>query len=433
MPAVPQTPPTPPVLAKEFRIIRLLGEGAMGKTFVARNLLSGELVAIKTLKLAQSENLKSFELFKREAEVMSSIQVQGVPRFYKSIVSDNMGGECYIVQEYIEAPSLQSYLDMGRTFSEGETIFMLKQLAMILYSLHTAYVPPIIHRDIKPSNILCKLEEIEAQDGQVYLIDFGAVANPQHKSGGSTVAGTYGYMAPEQMLGECTTISDLYAVGATALHMLTGISPVNMESDVFRLKFEDALDQYAPNTSESMRALLGKLLEPKPELRLQSADKLMDDLSHFGELHLQKEITEAEKQHQNRLLRLWRDAQASLDAIKNYAAKPSWKTVPGTLRVLNMNLKLCFEYTFKIQTVSGTLLYTGMYPVANLPTRFQSITNADLPLPCTIAFNPANPRYNYIDAIDENALAQKQEARAKAATISQKKQHFDDSVRNITF
>ena len=92
---------TPKILEKEFRYLKLLGEGANGKTWLALNINTGEKLAIKSLKLSQSENLKSFELFQREAEVLSSVQIEGVPIFYKSIVSENLGGECYIVQQFI--------------------------------------------------------------------------------------------------------------------------------------------------------------------------------------------------------------------------------------------------------------------------------------------------------------------------------------------
>lgn len=148
---------TPQRIALKYRYERMLGEGANGKTYLGRDLNTGKLVAIKALKLLTGANYKSFELFKREAETLSSIQVSGVPKFYQSILSDDVGEECYIIQEYIDAPSIQSYLDQGRIFSEGETLAIMQKVSAILNILHTQYSPPVIHRDIKPSNLLGQL------------------------------------------------------------------------------------------------------------------------------------------------------------------------------------------------------------------------------------------------------------------------------------
>lgn len=264
---------TPQRIAKQYRYIELLGEGANGNTYLADALGKGKRVAIKALKLHQSALFKSFELFKREAETLSSIHVRGVPRFYESILSDDVGSECYIIQEYVDAPSIQSYLDGGRVFSERETLWVMRKVVDILRNLHTQYSPPIIHRDIKPSNILCRLPEDtkEWENINPYLIDFGAVANAQSNSDKSTVAGTVGYMAPEQNFNECFPQTDLYALGATALHMLTGIAPYEMDFHTYALDYRKVLKEHAPKTSRHMRELLGRLLDYSYDKRPASA------------------------------------------------------------------------------------------------------------------------------------------------------------------
>ncbi|MBR4986530.1 MAG: serine/threonine protein kinase, partial [Proteobacteria bacterium] len=268
-------------LAFKYRIERLLGEGSNGKTYLAIARNTGEHVAIKSLKLVQRENFKSFELFKREAETLASLHVNGVPRFYESILSDTIGGECYIVQEYIEGKSIQSFLDKGHVFSEAETLCVMAKTAAILSCLHTQYSPPVIHRDIKPSNILCRFNQfLDWQTVQIYLIDFGAVANARSNSDKSTIAGTIGYMAPEQNFGECMPQTDLYALGATALHMLTGVPPYEMDFDTYSMKYEKALDTYAPKTSEGMRELIGRLINYRYDKRPASALKLMQMISN---------------------------------------------------------------------------------------------------------------------------------------------------------
>ena len=270
---------TPQRIALMYRYERILGEGSNGKTYLATDRKTGKQVAIKALKLVQSENFKSFELFKREAQTLSSIHVPGVPQFYQSILSKTLGDECYIIQEYINAPSIQRYLDAGRVFSESETLTIMQKVASILHILHSQYSPPVIHRDIKPSNLLCRLPEesdtASWQAMQLYLIDFGAVANAHSNSDKSTIAGTIGYMAPEQNFGESLPQTDLYALGATALHMLTGVAPYDMDYDTYSLKYEEALNQYAPKTSAGMRELLGRLLNYAIDKRPATSADLM--------------------------------------------------------------------------------------------------------------------------------------------------------------
>ncbi|MBQ1925717.1 MAG: serine/threonine protein kinase [Proteobacteria bacterium] len=276
---------TPQQLQFKYRYERILGEGSNGKTFLARDLNTGNSVAIKALKLNQSENFKAFELFKREAQTLSSIHLTGVPHFYESILAEETGGECYIIQEYINAPSVLDYLQKGRVFSENETLLLMHKVAEILDILHTQYSPPVIHRDIKPSNILCTLpdenEKAAWHNIQPYLIDFGAVANAHSNTDKSTIAGTIGYMAPEQNFGECLPQTDFYALGATALHMLTGVPPYEMEFDTFSLKYLEALKEHAPNTSKAMCALLGQLLDYDHTKRPASAKVLLDMLDNM--------------------------------------------------------------------------------------------------------------------------------------------------------
>ncbi|MBQ9244248.1 MAG: serine/threonine protein kinase [Proteobacteria bacterium] len=273
---------TPQLLMLKYRYEQLLGEGTNGKTYLATDLRTGDKLAIKALKLNQNDSFKSFELFKREAETLASLNVAGIPKFYESILSEEIGGECYIVQEYIDAPSIQSLLAQGRKFSEDETLTIMKKAAEILHILHTQYAPPIIHRDIKPSNILINLaDKSHLADKQLYLIDFGAVANAHSNTDKSTIAGTIGYMAPEQNFGECLPQTDLYALGATALHMLTGVPPYEMAFETFSIKYNDALDKYAPNTSKKMRKLLGMLLNYAYDKRPASAEALLQMIKNI--------------------------------------------------------------------------------------------------------------------------------------------------------
>jgi len=263
---------TPKILELDYCYKKLLGEGSNGRTWLAKERNTAAEVAIKELKLA--EDPKAVELFLREAEVLKSINVDGVPKFYKSIIQNAEIDTSYIIQEYINHPSLQDALDEGRIFTEDEVIKIVLAVANILQVLQMQYVPPIIHRDIKPANILFEFNS----DGEVrvWLIDFGAVANPQKQSGGSTIAGTFGYMAPEQLQGEVAVQSDFYALGATALHLLTGVSPYDIDSKLFQLQYEPILAEKAPKAGAQIKAFLASTLASEISDRPPSANELIE-------------------------------------------------------------------------------------------------------------------------------------------------------------
>lgn len=423
---------TPQQLIFKYRYERILGEGSNGKTYLAKSLNTDEYVAIKALKLNQSENFKSFELFKREAETLSSLHVPGVPRFYESILSEDLGGECYIIQEYISAPSIQSYLQEGRVFSEEETLIIMQKTAEILDILHTKYSPPVIHRDIKPSNILCKLPQnadpMAWKALRLYLIDFGAVANAHSNSDKSTIAGTVGYMAPEQNFGECLPQTDLYALGATALHMLTGVPPYDMEYRTYALDYNKALDEHAPKTSQNMRELLGNLLNYAHDKRPASASAVLDIIKSLQQGHSLVE----NKRKQNPIL----------SAILRLLNLPSFRTTPRCEKFFNAlnnpeveNVTLvCVPGTVQCLADAQTLEYTffakgqswsGLteYPVhklkfntnpKKLAEEYQELKNLQLqwlepkdpiklPANCLVVYHPKDPSFNKIFLFDENS------------------------------
>lgn len=167
----------------------------------------------------------------------------------------------YIVQEYIDGRSLDAMLRGGYRFSINQVFDIAKKLIAILEALHH-HDPVVIHRDIKPSNILMKPNS----DGsfEVYLIDFGAVANPKVQGGGSTIAGTYGYMPPEQLTGNPSPASDIYALGATLVRILSGVELSEMQVLQFRLM----IDPHLRGVPRPVVRVLHKMLEPVMDQRL---------------------------------------------------------------------------------------------------------------------------------------------------------------------
>ena len=267
---------TPVSLADSYRLERILGHGGQADVYLATRLSDNQPVVIKQLNIDSVKAWKEYELFHREADVLSRLNVSGVAKFYAAIECLEDTPPCsYIVQEYIEGESLASLLKAGHRFQTTEVYDIILQMLKILKQLHMQD-PPVIHRDIKPSNIM--LSSNGSGGYQVTLIDFGAVANPQVQSGGSTVAGTYGYMPPEQLMGRPHPASDIYALGAVAVELFSGISPGQMQVKDFRLIFEPEVQHLPVAVVNTLRSML----EPKIEDRLSSIDSLCKQFRKYS-------------------------------------------------------------------------------------------------------------------------------------------------------
>ena len=268
---------TPDYIKDKYTFIDRLGHGTQGSVFKAIRHSDGKVVAVKKIRIDSVNTWKEYDLFHREADVLASIHEHGVAEFYEAIenLSSNPA-EAYIVQELIEGRSLQIMLKTGFRFTVSRIFNMALGMINLLERLHS-HNPPIIHRDIKPNNIIMKpLADVD--DFEPYLIDFGAVANPTVQKGGSTVAGTYGYMPSEQLVGHPCPASDIYALGATIVYMLTGVEPADMRVADFRL----VIDPYLENVPRPIVRVLHKMLEPRPENRLCDYQRLREIFTQFA-------------------------------------------------------------------------------------------------------------------------------------------------------
>ena len=233
------------------------------------------MVAIKRLLIGSVQNWKEYELFQREANVLSSLDMPGVVKFHEALeVLDTDHPAAFIVQEYVDGHSLAELIAAGRRFPVNRIYDLIIQCLRILENLHH-HEPPVIHRDIKPSNIMLRSENND--DFDVCLIDFGAVANPQVQGGGSTVAGTYGYMPPEQLMGNPCSQSDIYSLAVTAIHLFTNISPAEMETKDFHLIFEPYMQSMPTALIYTLRAML----DPDIHKRFSDYQKLISVFESF--------------------------------------------------------------------------------------------------------------------------------------------------------
>ncbi|MBO0351168.1 serine/threonine protein kinase [Phormidium pseudopriestleyi FRX01] len=250
------------IIKDRYRILKPLGKGGIATTYAAHDLDMGQEVAIKALSLRRLKDWKSLELFEREGRVLSQLNHPGIPNYldYFQLDTDD-DRRFYIVQEIAPGKSLQDWVESGWHPTELEVRDLAQQLLEILVYLHQIS-PPVIHRDIKPPNI------IRQSEGKILLIDFGAVKDTYRHTmtSGSTLVGTYGYMAPEQFRGQAEPATDLYGLGATLLFLLTHKTPADFPEKRLKIDFRPSV-----NISPELGDWLERLLEPLVEDRFISA------------------------------------------------------------------------------------------------------------------------------------------------------------------
>jgi serine/threonine protein kinase len=222
------------LLDGRYRVVRTLGSGAFGTTWLAVRVEDGLEVAIKEIPVRA--DAKSRELIAREVAVLRQLHHPEIPAYIEDfrLGTGRSQSHC-VVQEYIAGPTLAAVL-AGRRFTADEAIAVLEALLPVLEYLH-GLSPPVIHRDLKPGNVIVR------PDGRYALVDFGSVRDAFKGSlGGSTVTGTFGYMAPEQFHGEATPATDLYGLGMIGLALVTRKDPASLHDFEHRVNWRAHAD-----------------------------------------------------------------------------------------------------------------------------------------------------------------------------------------------
>ncbi len=245
----------------------LLGEGSQGSTFDAVDTAAAQPVAIKRFGVRGARSWKDVELAEREARVLASLSHPLLPKYVEHFEED---GSLYLVMEKIEGETLDALRLRTGGVSEEEILRFLTCAADALGYLNSR-TPAVVHRDVKPRNV------VRRPDGSYVLVDFGAVAERMKPAGGSTVVGTVGFMAPEQLQGRAMPASDVYAVGATALAALTGRDPETLPHRGLRV---DARAALAGRVSEPLVQALEQMLEPDPDVRPSSLGTIVARMRH---------------------------------------------------------------------------------------------------------------------------------------------------------
>ncbi|MGH7437677.1 MAG: serine/threonine protein kinase [Polyangiaceae bacterium] len=245
-----------------FVIVGVLGEGGQGRTFDAVDEQVGQPVAVKRFDVRGARAWKDVDLAERETRVLQSLSHPSLPRYVDHFEQD---GVLYLVTEKIEGASLAVLQRQGAPFGEEDAMRLLGDAAKVLAYLH-GRSPPVVHRDLKPANV------IRRPDGSYAFVDFGAVRDNLRPEGGSTVVGTFGYMAPEQFQGRALPGSDVYGVGATVLSLLAGTEPEALPHRGLAIDVRAALKGRA---SERLTRILERMLEPDPDRRAQAIAPLL--------------------------------------------------------------------------------------------------------------------------------------------------------------
>jgi len=265
-----------------YTIEQVLAVSSLAVTYKALRLGDQKPVILKELHFDRLQHWKGYELFEREMNTLRQMRTPHTPRLYAYFEAQTQGHRCfYMVTSFLPGQSLAEKLRLGWRPTEDQLRNLARQMLDILVDLHERE-PRIIHRDIKPSNILVDAKETPS------LVDFGAVqeALREQGGGGSTVIGTFGYMAPEQFLGQATPQSDLYGLGATLLHVLSGRVPAEMtHSDGLGLQFEELI-----NCSEGLKWWLKKMVAANPNERYLSAREARRMLVRLDELRVGSEL-----------------------------------------------------------------------------------------------------------------------------------------------
>jgi hypothetical protein len=250
------------LVADRYKIIRPLGTGAFAHTWLAHDEKENRSVALKVLRPQSAPDWKAYEMFEREGSVLRQLRHHGVPAVYDAFRASWDGADAAILaMEFVEGESLAQMITEKRHIDSDAAVDLFAELLGVLEYLHTR-VPPVLHRDIKPANVIVR------DAGGPVLVDFGAVRNVFRSpdESGSTVVGTYGYMPYEQYMGQASPASDLYALAATFLHLITGRPPSDFMGDDARLVVPTVLP-----CDEKLRAVLVRLLAPAPGNRYASA------------------------------------------------------------------------------------------------------------------------------------------------------------------
>ncbi|MEC8320784.1 MAG: serine/threonine-protein kinase [Planctomycetota bacterium] len=260
-----------------YKIIRKLGAGAMATVFLARQISLDRPVAIKVLPRRYSDNADFISRFQREGRAAAKLNDPNIVAAYDV---GNSGDHHYFVMEYVDGETVYDRITANKRFDEGEAISVAKQVASALRHAHDR---GFIHRDIKPKNVMI------TKGGVVKLADLGLARALSDKEAAEAEAGrafgTPFYISPEQIRGKVDIgpQADIYGLGATLYHMVTGSVPFKGKSpsEVMHRHLKEQLiapDHLNPGLSSELAQIIEMMMAKDPTDRYRNAAELLEDL-----------------------------------------------------------------------------------------------------------------------------------------------------------
>src|ERR1044071_1216248 len=270
------------ILYSRYEIVKRIGGGGMGAVYYAKDKNLGDAPrAVKEMiqtHLDESQQEKAVADFRRESMLLASLEHPSIPTIYDYFYDDT-ASRFYLVMKYISGGDCLARLRNapGGRIDELTVSDWGAQAADVLEYLHNQR-PPIIYRDLKPANLM-----IDGNNGRVMLIDFGIArwVAPQEK--GVTAVGTMGYAPPELFSGKAEPRTDIYGLGATMFHLLTGSDPQDNPLLIFDFTKNPTPRQINPAVSNEMEWILMRAVEYEPERRFRSAADMRDALVQHSE------------------------------------------------------------------------------------------------------------------------------------------------------
>ena len=264
------------LLNNRYQIIKTLGKGGFGETFLAidTHLPSGRKCVIKQLKpIIEEPNIPSwmYDRFEQEARILESLgeKQKQIPQLYAYFQE---GDNFYLVQEWIDGITLTKKVEQEGVLTGEQVEAILRKLLPVIDYVHQQN---IVHRDLKPDNIIYRHD-----DHSPVLIDFGAVKEAittidhySHNSAYSIAIGTPGYMPFEQAAGRPIYSSDLYSLGLTAIYLLTGKTPqyINTNSKTGEIMWR----QEVPQIPSSLASVIDRAIRLNPRERFATAEEML--------------------------------------------------------------------------------------------------------------------------------------------------------------